>query len=357
VFRLEPGSWHQVLVSELLSLSLPLGVAIDTDGSIVVANECGTPNGVGLVRVLSQVQQVPIASNGEDDFLRTPERVAVTPAGDYVVSDFSLGADEDGGIVKVARGSQAQSVVSSASLFNHPLGIAAVANRPPTATLAVTPRVVAPGRQVTLDASGSRDPEGLRLVYEWDLDGNGTFEAGSGTTPTAMPKFGGNGMKTVHVRVDDPHGGQTVAVGTVEVDGSRPILTGLHTLTHVIGVPARRHRSRRSTAAGGPPPRATTLGFRLSETATVTLALDRARAGRRPKGKDCRPRAKRGRRCTAWSRVRTIRRSLSAGEHGITLRARGLRPGRYRTVLSATDRVGNRSPQRTLRLRVVRLPR
>jgi DNA-binding beta-propeller fold protein YncE len=352
VFRLEPGTWHQVLVSQLLSLSLPLGVAIDTDGSIVVANECGTPNGVGLVRVLSQVQQVPIASNGADDFLRTPERVAVTPAGDYVVSDFSLGADEDGGIVKVARGSQAQSVVSSSSLFNHPLGIAVVANRPPTPALAV-----APGRQVRLDASGSRDPEGLRLVYEWDLDGNGTFEAGSGTTPTAMPRFGGNGVKTVRVRVDDPHGGQGIAVRTIEVDGSRPVLTGLRTLTRVIGVPARRHRSRRSTAARPTPPRSTTLGFRLSEPATVTLALDRARAGRRPKGKACSPRAKRGRRCRAWSRARTISRSFSGGEHGITVRARGLRPGRYRTVLSATDRVGNKSPRRTLGLRVVRLPR
>ena len=64
---------------------------------------------------------------------------------------------------------------------------------------------------MTLDASGSRDPEGLRLVYEWDLDGNGTFEAGSGTTPTAMPRFAGDGVKTVGVRVNDPHGGRAVA--------------------------------------------------------------------------------------------------------------------------------------------------
>ena len=356
VFRLEPGTWKQTLVSQLLSLSLPLGVAIDTDGSIVVANECGTPNGVGLVRVLSLVSQVPIASNGDDDFLRTPERVAITPAGDYLVSDFSLGADGDGGIVKVARGSQVQSVVSSASLFNHPLGIAVVANRPPSAALSIKPGVVAPGKQVTLDASASRDPEGLRLVYEWDLDGNGTFEAGSGTTPTAMPKLGGNGMKTVRVRVDDPHGGQTVAAGTVEVDGSRPVVTGLRALTRVLGVPGRRHRSRAS-ATRRTPPRSTTVGFRLSEAATVTLGVDRARAGRRPKGKPCGPRATRGRACVAWSRVRTITRVLTAGEHGIRVRARGLRPGRYRTVLSATDRVGNRSPRRTLGLRVVRLPR
>ena len=39
------------------------------------------------------------------------------------------------------------------------------------------------------------------------------------------------------------------------------------------------------------------------------------------------------------------------------MRARGLKPGRYRLVLTAADEVGNRSPRRTLALRVVRLPR
>ena len=67
-----------------------------------------------------------------------------------------------------------------------------------------------------------------------------------------------------------------------------------------------------------------------------------------------RDRAKRGRRCTAWSRVRLIKRSGRAGENAIALRARGLTPGSFRVVLAAVDEVGNRSPRRTLALRVVR---
>jgi hypothetical protein len=126
----------------------------------------------------------------------------------------------------------------------------------------------------------------------------------------------------------------------------------------VLGVPPRRRRARGSAAAlGKQPPGATTLRFRLSEAAIVTVALDRARQGRRAKGRACGPRAKRGRRCVAWTRARRIRRSARAGPNGIALRARGLRPGRYRVVLTATDEVGNRSPRRTLQLRVVRLPR
>jgi sugar lactone lactonase YvrE len=356
VIRIYPDL-HGESITTLDRLSRPLGVAIDTDRSILVANECGTPGGNGLVRVRNGLQS-QAASNTDQDVLRTPERVALTPAGDYLVTDYNFGPDQDGGIVKVARGNQAQSVVSTDTLFNHPLGIAVVPNRPPTAALAISPKMVAAGQRVTLNASGSRDPEGLRLVYEWDLDGNGTFEAGSGTTPTAMPRFSGDGAKTVRVRVNDPHGGRAAAEATVDVDGSRPALTGLRALARVLGVPERGTRARRRAgAARAKPPPSTTVRFRLSEAATVTLAVNRARSGRRPKGKPCRARAKRGRPCTVWSRSRTVKRSLGAGGNGITVRARGLKPGRYRLVLTAADEVGNRSPRRAIGLRVVRLSR
>ena len=345
VIRINPATGGQSLVTQLGSLSRPLGVAIDTDRSIVVANECGSPNGVGLLRVTPGTGlQTQIAANGDEDFLRTPERVAVTPAGDYLVSDYNLGADNDGGIAKITRGSQTQSVVSSNALFNHPLGIAIVRNRPPAAALAIKPTMVAAGRTVTLDASGSRDPEGQRLVYEWDLDGNGTFEAASGTTPKAMPKFARDGVKNVAVRVNDPHGGRAVATGRLDVDGSRPVLSSLRAAARVVGVPMPGTRARRHARASGSPPRATTVRFRLSEAAALTLAVDRARTAHRKRGK-------------RWVRARTIKRSLRAGKNGINVRARGLKPGRYRMVLTAADEVGNKSPRRTLGLRVVRVPR
>jgi hypothetical protein len=302
--------------------------------------------------------QHPITPNGPEDVLVTPERVAFDPAGRLLVSDFSVGPDEEGGIVSVDPETGAQSLVLAGAPFNHPLGIAAVVNRPPSASLVPDPPAVAAGRPVRLDASPSGDPENLPLVYEWDLDGDGAFEAGSGGTATASRSWAIHGTATVRVRVNDPHGGRSVAEASVTVDGAAPVIGHLRRGARVLGVkrPSRRPRPR-AAAPRRRPPRATTIRFSLTEPATVTLAVDRARRGRRPvAGEPCRVRARTGRRCLRWSRKRTIDHAGAAGENAIRLRARGLRPGLYRLVLSAVDGVGNASAPRLAPLRVVPLP-
>ena len=355
IFRVDPHDGSQTPISSLGRLAYPLGVAVAGDGSLAVANECGGVSADGVVRIRPDGAQEHITTNNTDDVLQTPERVAFDPAGGLLVTDYAVGADGDGGLVRVNPATGAQSVVTTDSLFNHPLGIAVVRNRPPTASLSVSPPTVKAGSRVTLDASGSRDPEGLRLVYEWDLDGNGTFEAGSGTTPSAMPTFSVNGPHAVRVRVNDPHGGRAVAEGIVNVDGRRPVVSDVRASAKVLGL-----RHKRGGGKAGPkrkpPPTSTSLRFKLSEAAMVTASVRRARAGRRAEGA-CSTRSKRGRPCTAWSVSRQIKRSQRAGRNRLTLRSRGLRPGRYRIVLRATDAVGNRSQQRSIGLRVVRLPR
>jgi sugar lactone lactonase YvrE len=321
VMRVNAASGFQAPLAGLLGLAnpylrYPVGLAIDTDGSVVVANECG--GGAGLVRVgPAPGAQAPITTNNAHDVLRTPERVALTPEREMLVSDYNGGADGDGSIVKVTRAG-AQSTLSSGPLFNHPMGIALVANRPPIAALTVTPDVVAAGKQVRLDASGSRDPERLELVYEWDLDGNGSFETGSGSTPRANPRLATDGVRTLRVRVTDPHGGRSVAAVRLRVDGSMPLVTRVRATPRL-------------------PAAATTIHFRVSERAKVKLALDRGRRGQ-----------------SRWVRARTIRRWAKRGDNAIRLRLRGLRPGHFRLVVTAVDPVGHKSPPRVLRLRVVR---
>jgi sugar lactone lactonase YvrE len=358
VFRVDPDTKAHSLIASGAPLSFPFGLTIDpATGDLIVANECGGTGGVGLVRVSGGLQTV-ITPNGEGDVLRTPERVAIAPDGSFLVTDFALGAQADGGIVKVAPGG-AQSPLSTDELFNGPLGIAVVANRPPAAALSVAPGLVAPGQPVSLDASRSSDPEGQRLVYDWDLNGDGGFEAASGMTPTASPRFAGDGVKTVRVRVTDLHGGQAVAQGSLRVDGSTPLVTGLRATATVLGVGTARKRSkarkRRRGRASASPPRSTSLRFRLSEPATVTIGLERARKGRRARSGKCSTRRKRGRRCTIWSGVRSLDRRGQAGGNSIPLSARGLKPGHYRVSVTAVDEVGNRSARRQIRLRVVRL--
>jgi DNA-binding beta-propeller fold protein YncE len=357
VVRVNPVTGAQEEVDSAGHIAWPLGLAVGSGGSIVVANECGGNGGLVLVDRLG-LGQVLITSNSNQDVLVTPERVAFEPGGALLVSDFNVGTDKEGGIVRVDPGTGAQSLVRSGELFNHPLGIAAVVNRPPSAALTLDPPVVAAGRPVRLDASGSGDPERLPLVYEWDLDGDGGFEAGSGGTATASRSFTNHGAATVRVRVNDPHGGRAVAEASVQVDGAMPVITHLRRGSRVLGVERRRRRGRAAAHPRRRPPRATTIRFQLSEPATVTLAVDRARRGRRPvAGSPCRIRARTGRRCVRWLRQRVRTHAGDAGANAIRLRARGLRPGFHRVVLSAVDGVGNPSAPRMLPLRVVRLRR
>jgi len=97
-------------------------------------------------------------------------------------------------------------------------------NLPPVATLAATPNpvlvprpiVVAPGGvgqaaalllgpAVTFDASGSRDPDGSIVKYEWDLDGAAGYESTT-TAPTTTRRHRDNGDITARVRVTDNRG-------------------------------------------------------------------------------------------------------------------------------------------------------
>ena len=182
----------------------PLGVAVEPGGRVLIVNQNG---GTALVAVDpdSGVQDAE-TPNTATDRIEVPQRPALTPDGDVVLSDFTLD-DQEGGLVSVDLPDGAQSILrQDKQLFNNPLGVAVVANRAPVAAVSASPAVVAPGRTVTFDASGSSDPEGLGLRYEWDLDGNGSFETAGGTSPTITKAYSGSTTLTAHVRVSDPHG-------------------------------------------------------------------------------------------------------------------------------------------------------
>jgi hypothetical protein len=287
----------------------PLGVTVEPGGRILMVNQNG---GTALVAVDPDtgVQNAETPNTGTDRIV-VPQRPAVTPDGGAVLSDFTLD-DLEGGLVSVDLATGAQSILrQDRELFNNPLGLAVVANGPPVPVLTVTPGVVAAGRQVSFDASGSADPEGLQLRYEWDLDGNGSFEIGGGTTPRITRAYTGTTTLTARVRVSDPHGASAVAGAPVRVDSIRPVLSAL--TVH-----------RRS------------ITYRLSEPARVKIQLQRRANGR-------------------WRAVRTLRQKGVTGKNRLRIgvHARGAGPTRrlrYRAEAYAVDAVGNRS--RPVRLRV-----
>jgi CSLREA domain-containing protein len=138
-------------------------------------------------------------------------------------------------------------------------------------------------------------------------------------------------------------------------DTTRPVLSAVSL-----------NRSRFRVARGPTPvgarraPAGTTVRYSLSEAATVRLRFQRARPGRRVRGRCRKPTVRnRSRRpCLRYVAVgRALERSGVAGANSIRFTGRigrrALRPGRYRGILVATDAAGNRSSQRPFRFRIV----
>ena len=96
-----------------------------------------------------------------------------------------------------------------------------IGNQPPTASFTATPNPVVQGLPASFNASGSSDPDGKIAKYEWDLDGNGTYEKNTGTTATTTATYSTPGTVQVSLRVTD-NGGKTATMTvplTVSVAG------------------------------------------------------------------------------------------------------------------------------------------
>jgi subtilisin-like proprotein convertase family protein len=92
-------------------------------------------------------------------------------------------------------------------------------NTVPFASLTASPNPVAAGASVLLDARGSNDPDGTIVKYDWDLDGNGSFETTSGATPTRTHTYPNAATFNVGVKVTDNDGGTRTASLALVVTG------------------------------------------------------------------------------------------------------------------------------------------
>jgi PGF-CTERM protein len=86
----------------------------------------------------------------------------------------------------------------------------------PTAAFTAAPETPTAGESVSLDATDSSDPSDATLTYEWDLDGDGSYDDGSGETLTAS--FDAAGDSVVGLRVTDPSGLTSTTRRTVQVN-------------------------------------------------------------------------------------------------------------------------------------------
>ena len=102
-------------------------------------------------------------------------------------------------------------------------------NRRPVARFTMAPNPVKLGVAVTFDGSTSSDPDGTIVKYEWDLDGNGTYELNSGSNPRVTRGYSTPGPVAVHLRVTDNLTGTDTETGTLNVGDQAP--TGSFTVS------------------------------------------------------------------------------------------------------------------------------
>ena len=106
----------------------------------------------------------------------------------------------------------------------HPL---VVANTVPTASFTATPNPAQVGASVAFNASASSDPDGTITKYEWDFDGNGSFETNGGTSATASHAYSAAGSVPVGLRVTDNDGltaTKTLSVTVQSAAGGYPAM-------------------------------------------------------------------------------------------------------------------------------------
>ena len=77
------------------------------------------------------------------------------------------------------------------------------------------------GQGVTLNGTGSSDSDGTIVLYEWDIDNNGTYEYSS-SSPTRSHTYAQQGTYTIKLRVTDNLGATDESTTTANVADTSP---------------------------------------------------------------------------------------------------------------------------------------
>jgi hypothetical protein len=111
----------------------------------------------------------------------------------------------------------------------------------PHAALKISPNPMLAGRTATLDASGSTDNDPI-AKFEWDVDGDGTFELDTGKAATTTQTYLTPGTFHVTVRVTDADGGTSTATGDLVVNalpsGTKPFGVSINNGARFTNTPA-----------------------------------------------------------------------------------------------------------------------
>jgi DNA-binding beta-propeller fold protein YncE len=330
----------------------PAGLAVDAAGTLYVSERRpGTPGGARVVRGTPSPEGLAwdtVATEG--------------PGAGQVIEPAGLAVRPDGGTLLVADTGNHRILRLDAPGHAPPptaslrVGIADHARGTVVSDLAGIACVTdcrqryGTGRTVTLTA---------RAAPGSVLTGWTGACAAAGAAPSCSVPMGGGDQEVGATFASAPPPPAPPAAARRPPAQLAPVrVRGVRLSTRVLrlaqpGDRARRRPARRATRA--------TVSLELTRPATVAVAVQQGRAGRRA-GSACRPprRAlRRARRCTRWVTL-AGRRTLPAGRAELRFglspawARRTLRPGSYRVALTAVDLDGNRVGPVAAGFRVVR---
>jgi PKD repeat protein len=154
--------------------------------------------------------------------------------------------------------------------------VSVLQDRPPAVDLSASPATPAVGAPVLFAATAS-DPDGTVAAIDWDIDGDGQFDDGTG--PVVTRSFGTAGSRVVSVRATDNAGVATIAFRTIEVTGP----SQEHSGAAAAGGSATGSASSAKLALLSPFPIVRIRGVILRGSARLSLLLVKAPAGARVK--------------------------------------------------------------------------
>ena len=107
------------------------------------------------------------------------------------------------------------------------------ANLPPVATFTYSPLSPLVGESITLNATGSYDPDGWIVTHAWDLDGNGVNDASG---PIVAVRYYSTGTRMVRLTVTDNAGLSTTSMQSIVVGTTGGGTTGAPAMDGTPGV-------------------------------------------------------------------------------------------------------------------------
>jgi len=205
----------------------------------------------------------------------------------------------------------------------------------------------------TYDLAIAGGPPGATL----SIDRASVTPAAESTTPVlaTVGVPAGTSPGVYDLTVSASRAGKDTRIGTAKVTVPAPAATPTPSATPsptpVVDTTKPRITGAKLTPAKPRTGRSAALALTLSENAAVLVTVERAGSGR-TLGKRCSATARKGKRCTRWTSVGTVRATLIAGARRLTLPAklkgRTLRRGRHRLRIVATDAARNASAATTV---------